>query len=376
MMITLYIAVSAGIFLLEKKACKKHLLSTIILIVGLAILMGANQTIADTYIYMKRYSESVNWSVTNAQWAMSLFMHICNLMGLTYIQFRIFFFIVGLSIICYSVSKVTDEFYVFFIAYFLYTMVIDAAQIKNFMAMAIVSLAITYLTNSNAKNNIKYILLVFLAAGFQITAYAYMPLVIFCNAAIKRKYRALACVPVVLFALLFSNRWTSRYLSNVLLSTIKGDLLERSGRFIAKSVNNGYLVYFLATILIIYITLKLKSQVENSLSASEWEKKFSDVVFLCSIYSLTFVPLYFYAQDFSRLLRNFAIVNHMLFFLAIKCRKNDASMQGTTRQKFVIEKRALINVVYAGYLLYMFYWDVAVYMDTVVTPFFRGNLYL
>lgn len=343
-----------------------------VLVIGLAILMGANETIADTQIYMKRYAESVNWSVTDAQWAMSLFMHMCNLVGLTYIQFRILFFVCGLLLIWFAVSQVEKNIYLFFVVYFIYTMIIDSAQIKNFMAMAFVTVAITYLANPSLKNSVKYVLFILLAAGFQITAYAYLPLVVFCNAAIKRKYRALACLPVLVFAIVFSNRWTSRYLANVLLTTLKGELLERSGRFIANSVNNGYLVYFLATIVIIYITAKLKKQIEKNEYSSEWEKSFANVVYLCSIYSLMFIPLYFYAQDFSRLLRNFTIVNHMLFFLSIRCGKRGER----TGKRYVVKKTALVNGLYIAYLIYMFYWDIAVYMETVVEPFFTGNFYL
>ena len=372
MLIILFILISGLFYLAEKKFCVRHLLSAIILIIGLAVLMGANETIADTYIYMKRYAESVNWSMTDAQWAMALFMHICKLIGLSYIQFRILFFICGLFLICYAVSKVDKNFYLFFLVYFIYTMIIDSAQIKNFMAMAFLTIAITYLANPSIKNSVKYVLLIFLAAGFQITAYAYLPLVVFCNVAIKRKYRALACFPVIAFSFVFSNRGASRYLASILLMTIKGEFLERSGRFIVKSVNNGYLVYFFATIVIIYITMKLKKQVERSEQASVWEKKFANVVFLCSVYSLVFIPLYFYAQDFSRLLRNFAIVNHMLFFLSIKCRKKDTPLKNI----FVVKKSTLVSVLYIVYLLYMFYWDIAVYMETVVLPFFVGNMYL
>ena len=145
------------------------------LITVLAIVMGNNDTIADTSIYLHYYNNAGAWSLVDSQWAIAIFMYVCKIIGLTYIQFRIVYFACGLSIILHVVNRYIKKCTWFVLLYFLYPMMIDAAQIKNFMAMCFLTLALVCLVQEGNRNRLLFVLWCLVAAGFQITAYAYLP---------------------------------------------------------------------------------------------------------------------------------------------------------------------------------------------------------
>lgn len=366
-------AATIVIFLFEKKLKKKNTVSQICFIVSLAILMGWNETIADTEIYQIRYSEAKTWLVDNSQPAMFLFMFLCNKIGLSFLQFKVVFLAFGLFLIDSARKKVANgQAHLFWLLYFIYPMMIDAAQLKNFMAMAFVSYAIVLLAKDGWIHKVGFVILTLIAAGFQITAFAYLPLVVFVNSAFKKRYRILSCLPILGFALLFSNKITSRHLSNYLLTVLKGDVLDRTERFLTASTNHGYIVYILATVVVFGFAKWTKKTVCMRASATNFQKRFTNVVYLCSIYAFLFIPFYFYRQDFSRLLRNFAIVNHFAVMLAMFCTMQDRKLHNIKRRSFTLCRTESIFVGYLIYLAYIFYWDIGVYMDTVVTPFFEN----
>lgn len=355
-----------SIYLCKKK---KYKVLIIITVAVLAVVMGNNEQIADTSVYLSRYNNTVMWSLSDSQWAMSIFMSICKFVGLSYVQFRVVYFAVGMSILFYVVQKFTNKISWFIILYFLYTMIIDAVQLKNFMAMCFLTLALSKLVKGGIKGSIQYIIFCLVAAGFQIIAYAYLPFVVFSNSAIKKRYRIFSCLPILVFALLFSNRYMSSILSGWLLDTLQGNILERASRFILGNLNNGYLVYFVATLAYIFFTFVFNKEINNS-DASINNKRIGELAFLCSLYSLLFMPLYFHAQDFSRLLRNFIVLMHLTFILDIEAKNGYKPVK---IKRFSIKKKNIINLGYVLFMIYMFYWDIAIYWDAVVVQFFEGG---
>ena len=110
----------------------------------------------------------------------------------------------------------------------------------------------------------------------------------------------------------------------------------------------------------------MMKKVENC----EDRKKIIDVAYMCSIYSFAFFPLHLLTIDFSRLFRNFAIINHVAVANALQ-RKDSISIPN--RKGIVSKDKAFLAVSYFVYLLYLFRFDIAGYMETVVIPFFTNN---
>lgn len=379
-MTTLLFGVLAVYFLECRKEKKTHWLSSALFFLVIVLMMGGNSFNADSRIYMQRYAESAaGWDFSDSQWAMSLFGFLCNKAGLSYIAYRTVFFTVGIGLIAFAGYQVLGRISGLLALYLLFPMMIDATQIKNFMAMALFVNAVVLLARRDWKGNLGFVLLIMLAAGFQIMAYAYLPLIIFCNLGYKRSFRFLACLPVFLFAAVFSSGSFGEGMYEFLINTMDSSLVSRIDKFFHREMNLGYLVYIFATGASFFLMRYARRIFLKWGSGTKKQKRMVEIVYLCSIYSFTFIPFYFFAQDFSRLLRNFAIVNHMVVLLALQEKQTELFSSARSRRFLLYlpggEKKILL-ISYLGYLLYLFYWDIGIYWDSVVLAFLNHNVYL
>lgn len=364
-----WLALAMLVCLFEKKN-KKYTVSEIFLLLLIIFMMGGNYGNPDWMAYQIRYQESAAGGfLSNAQWAHSLFGYICNLAGLSYDYYRLLYISVGVLLIYRVLKRYVDFAFLPLIFYMISPMIIDATQLKNFMMMAILSNALPCLIDNSMKSKIKYVALVFLAAGFQVTGFAYLPLVIFCDTGCKKKYRALSVLPIILLDILLARKTAVVNVYYYLLRFLSSDTSTRMQSYGQKQVRYGYLVYWLATFVIFFILWfgkRMMKKVENC----EDRKKIIDVAYMCSIYSFAFFPLHLLTIDFSRLFRNFAIINHVAVANALQ-RKDSISIPN--RKGIVSKDKAFLAVSYFVYLLYLFRFDIAGYMETVVIPFFTNN---
>lgn len=372
----LLVAASLLIYFYERIHSRRHILSSLLLFITVLLAMGGNSENADTWIYMRRYQDATFHAEGSTQWAQQYFLFICNKLGFSFQQFRFIYYLIGLSLICITAYKVISSQPSFLLFYILFPMLIDATQMKNFMAMAILSFAIPFLLNAGWKNKLTYILLIFLAAGFQLAAYAYLPLILFANTTNKKSIRALAILLVAAFSLLFSNRFLGKYLPVFILQNLSETTVVRVQKFFYRQINLGYLVYFLATFIVFFFLRKIHRDMQTFEKAKASEKQFVELCYLCSIYSFAFFPFYLFASDFSRLLRNFSIINHIavvLYIQALRREEKPTSYRGRDRALLIPTRSFFFVVAYLLYLAYMYYWDIAVFYDTVVVPFFTYN---
>lgn len=355
--------------LCERKE-RKYPLSEILLLLLIILMMGGTYGNADWQAYKIRYQESASGNfITNPQWAQSLFGYLCNLLGLNYDQYRLVYVAVGVLLIYRVFKRYTDSAFLPLIFYMISPMIIDATQLKNFMMMAILANALPCLVDGSLKSKIKYILLVVLAAGFQITGFAYLPLVIFCDTGCRTKYRALSVLPIIVLDVLLARKSVVAQFYSTILTFLNSDTSNRMSSYGQKQVSYGYLVYWLATFLIFFMLHYAKKMVQKAENSDE-KKKIIDVAYMCSIYSFAFFPLHLLTIDFSRLFRNFAIMNHVAISNALQRGEN---VTAPKRKGVFARDKTFLAVSYFVYLLYLFRFDIAGYMDTVVIPFFSDN---
>lgn len=375
------LAVVLAVYFFEcRKEKEGHRLSFALLFLVIVLMAGGNSFNADSRIYMRRYGEAAaGWSFQDSQWAMSLFSFLCSRAGLSYMAYRTVFFAVGIGLIAWAGYRVLGRSMGLLALYMLFPMMIDATQMKNFMAMAIVTNAILLLARRDWKGNLGFILLILLAAGFQITAYAYLPLIIFCSLSYKRSVRFAACLPIFLFVVIFSRGSTGEYIYEFVLTAMDSSLISRVDKFFHREMNLGYLVYIFATAASFLLVRYGRRIFLRSHEGTEKQRRVAEIIYLCSIYSFVFIPFYFFAQDFSRLLRNFSIINHIMFLLALKQKKADLFSSARSRRILLYVpkgNRRILLLGYLGYLIYMFYWDIGIYWESVVLAFLNHNFYL
>ena len=100
-----------------------------------------------------------------------LFTFIAAKSGLKFSQFLMLYSSIGLYLILRSFYDYCRYPCLAALLYFIYPFFMDAEQIRNFMAEAIVFFSLRYLRKFSKKNFFSFVILIFLAASFHVAAY-------------------------------------------------------------------------------------------------------------------------------------------------------------------------------------------------------------
>lgn len=346
----------------------KTKVSGILMFIVVVVLMSNQTNLADISNYRIRYAQyQSGWSFGDAQWAMSLYSYVCNLLHLDFFWYRASLILLGMLLIYLALKRLQISSFPFAICYIVFPMIIDAVQLKNFIAMAFIFLAFTFLTEEGAIALIKSLALLFLAAGFHIVAYFYFPFVLFYYIANTEKKRRYATGIIILFSLILSNQSLSNIVLGNILSNFDDSIVQRTSKFFLSRVNLGWIVYVISVLVMFTIMRYICTRYEQKKNDVDNKKyDFIKLAYLCAIFSFSFVPFFFLRQDFSRLIRNFIPIYHSAFILAL----SDSYSDENGVQKVISgDTRTLLIIGYSVFLFYSFYWDISIYRDSVLLPF-------
>ena len=364
----------ADIYLSERALGKsRHGLSAAVLMILIFLLMAGNYQNADTYNYAVEYNENLSeyGIVLTGYWGYYLINSLCKALSLDYYQSRFIVYGLGLFVLLLACHRMGINKFAALLLYMLFPMIIDSTQTKNFVAMALITLALTFLISGKIKDKIIFLALVILAGGFHPICYIYFPLVV-CD---SKKVQVRFALPIVLFALIFANRLMISVLSNYILAHLDGFLASRAGDFFSSRVG-GQWVKFLATAVIIILVFFMRKAILRSPDTTGEQRRFSNIVMYCALFSLIFLPFYFMQSEFARMLRIFFPTFHMLFVMVLGTGKKAPVRYGKyalLSERTVSKSKLLLAVAYFMLLVYMFYWDVYIYKNVVVEPFFVYN---
>lgn len=367
-----------AVYYCENKRMYRHLFSTLLFAILLGLIMGGNFYNADTNIYQITYAESKNFfNVGGSQWAFSLFGWICNSFNFSFSLFRLIFYFVGIILLyIFSIRTLYNPF-PFFIVYMFFPMIIDATQMKNFMAMVIMLNAIVFLNKISFKNILAFLILMIISAGFQITAFIYLPLLFFVP--LFKKNIRIAVFSCSLVAFLFITDVGSEFLRNIILSVVQGELRERVIKFFAPGlVNYGYFVYIIATIFCLLICYWCNKVIHKNKISLTGYYKYLNMYFSIFVYIILFMPFYKYAQDFSRFLRNLIPLLSVCVILSFNSKLIKLNEKNVKFSLFNTKYKPIEIITFMAFfvfIIYEFRWDIGVYWNTVVTPFFNYNLF-
>ena len=366
------VILSAVIYLYEEKHGKSgHRISSMVLFIWIYILLSGNYENADTYNYEVEYNENLTgfgFSVTGF-WGYYFLNKLCQALSMSYYQSRFVAYVIGFLALIMAIDKMKINRYMTLVLYMLFPMLIDGTQTKNFIAMSLLTLAMTFLISGKKSDKIIFMVLIILAGGFHPIFYVYFPLVI-CD---SKKVQTRFVLPIVLFSLIFANRGMSSLLADFILAHLDEFLAERASKFFMSRVG-GYWVKFLATGTIITLVYIMRRAVLLNPDSKDEEKRFSNIVMYCALFSLTFLPFYFWRSDFARLLRSFFPVFHMLFIMFLNVKNIPPIKQG--KKSYMLElatSKPMIIMMYLMLLGYMFYWDIYLFKDIVIIPLFTYN---
>ena len=348
------------IYHFEQRKERKHYVSSMLLCFFIFVVVAGNRFNADYEVYRITYENiSLNLSFgLLANWAYYSLIFFCRFLRLSYEHYRLVAFLIGFYIIWISYNRVSKENYIAFLVYMIYPMMMDCTQMKNFLAMSFLLFGVTMLVTDEKKGKFKFLIALFISSGFHVTSLIYIPLLFLYDNSYRNRTKIISILPVIGFAVVFSNRRMSGFLSKSFLS-ISGDLVNRSNDYLGSSVNNGYLVFFLATFISIALIYLLKKEVESRIDATGNEIRLAKIGFICTIYSLVFFPFYFQNREFSRFFRNFIVIYSLLFSVANK--RESAFLRNHQILQFsrcIRTRKTIINLGYLSLLVYMFYFDI------------------
>lgn len=368
----IFLILSAAIYLYEEKHGKSgHRISSMVLLVLIYVLLAGNYENADTYNYEVEYNENLSgygFSLTG-YWGYYLINCLCKSLGMNYYHSRFVVYGIGFIVLLAAFNRMRINKYAALLLYMLFPMMIDSTQTRSFVAMALITLAITFLINGRIRDKIVFLALIVFSGGFHPICYVYLPLAVCDPKKVEKRF----IWPVVLFSLVFANRFMSSILSDFILMRMDGFSAGRAGLFFTSRVG-GQWVKFSATAGVIVLVYNMRAAILLSSGSTIVEKRFSNIVMYCALFSLAFLPFYFWHSEFSRLLRFFFPSFHMLFIMFLNVGNISPVEQG--KHAFVLEFHILKRLIIAAYFMlniYMFYWDIYIFKDIVITPLFTYN---
>ena len=266
----------------------------------LIIIFGGNTMNSDYIIYEREYY------IYNSEFEMGyeIISQIALRVGLNYNQF-----LFAIGIICYSIvlkifTKYSSFYAVFYTIYFSVFMFYDIIQVRNFICMTFLVVALDLLIE---RKRLLSFAMILLAAQFQIIAYIYIPLCILDIHKKRTKYFYRNCVLLIfLFCVFIFIKGNNVPLLKQLITYMMG---EDSSKlyYLGNKVNYGFLVsYFLQflNVILVYLCKQISKGKEN---LSKYKINFIECCCTINLYGFIAFPLVMVNHNFYRIFRNFCV---------------------------------------------------------------------
>lgn len=285
----------------HKKDGRILTLSFVFIFLFLWILMGFNLTNPDYAYYENLFTRAQDgityFAVESGFWYL---IKLVVKFGIDYQLFLKIYSLIGLLLISNSILRYTKRPSLVLVAYFCYPFLLDVAQIRHFMAVAIFTFAIRYLEKYSIKNLIRYCLLILIATSQQILAFSFFIYLLTYLTDTKKAIKFAVFLTII-------NLIGFRYV-------LKMTFIQRIFSLRDKNINytGGYSVsqfimygcFYAGLLLICYFLYKINNK--NNLSMSS-DNKFRDYknnfIFKVCIYSAFFIPFIMLDFQYTRLFR-------------------------------------------------------------------------
>ena len=334
------------------------------LVILLGVLMGANSSNPDYYVY-KDYFDMVR-SINDI--GFMLMIRFFNLINVDYEYFRLMITILGLTSIHKTVKKFTTNYSFFYLLYFVFPFFIDVVQIRNFFAYSIVLYATPYLIEGTKSGTKKYIALVLIASSIHLTSIVYLIFAFMKN--IKKQNILRLLFYLVVFTIMAVTLYRPLFI-NLMdhVFVLIGRFDERIFYYDVVSTRYGFLFYWTVQFCYIWIIKILRSRMKNINSSGEMNSNhykkniaFIDLVYWINIISLVFIPTYAVHSLFFRFYRNLIPLNYLVIIPAVK------QLKPMSVKKIVI----VLGIVLLSILL--FYVDIyRPFYSVVIQKVFQNN---
>ena len=284
------------------------------------VLMAFNYTRSDYQMYIDLYGKySTTTSLFDAE---ILFQYLCKIGGFFQLDYKVFYAIYSIFPILISglaIKKTTQNISLVAACFMIFPFAIDAAQMRHFLAVSLVTYGSTFIINSNDNKNIlKYLLFNFIAIGFHYSAAFFLFLPIAKKVKKSTLKRIITLLIIIELFMIFSNS----------LIQILGDYLplkKLNAYFITDRWKTNFIGIFSVSIIqlmifpIIYLAKKVYKQ--NCKLFKDYENKekteLLDTIIKFDYIMLFLLPAYFYNVELLRIFSGVILLNYIGISIAL-----------------------------------------------------------
>ncbi|MBF8807374.1 MAG: EpsG family protein [Enterococcus lacertideformus] len=265
-----------------------------VIILGLIFAGGTENT--DMVYYKATYLDDARIKYKATEFGFYYFVQFCRQLHLGLFGMRGLVFLLSTLLIGATVKKYCVNNHLFVIIYTLFLFFIDAIQLRNLLAIAIVIYSFPYLLENK---RLKYFLGVMIASLFHTISLFYLPLLLL-SSKNKKFFIQITIIGAAILELIYAiYNGMPPYINYLIeeFSTNSGRIQQYTERITTGSVQ-VILLFLLNVLLAYWDTLELPKS-----TISPKNKLFSQYVFYASVLLLMFIPLLWYSVEFYRLAR-------------------------------------------------------------------------
>ncbi len=276
------------------------------------IAFNVRQT-PDINNYMIRY----NMDYAGHEYGFILLARFFRNHGATYFEFQNCYLLVAISTISYGLIRLTDNRTFIYIFYFFFPFLLNLVQLRNFMVLAFLVLAIgvSYGNENNIIKRIGWCVLCGLAATQHIVAIAYIPFVFVWDNKKALKFIIGGSLGVTLLLLITPDRMVA-IISNF-INLVADD--TRASIYGVRATQFGIIVMVLESVAMILIAkyssifIDEYNQLLDKMGSTKYiETSHFEFVVNLLYYSSIFWPFYFLNGNFTRLMQNELLIVYMV----------------------------------------------------------------
>lgn len=272
--------------------------------------------------------------------------------GYSYVFMNSILVTIALILIFITIKKYTKNVCFVTSLLFIYPFVDNVIQKRSFLASSIIIFAIPYLFKKSKANIIKFILLCFLAAQIHVSAFIYMLFVM---------------VPFMSYEKMFKN-----VLKILVLGIVMIPVLPKIASFVFPSskvelyfsslkIGVFDMIFWVCfNIGFIFLVCRIKSNKNSDIDYITNIKKIA-------IFSLIFLPLFYYEPTFIRIYRNLLVFNYIAL--------SQIQMSGRKIYVSVLKSTTLI-ISYTVFAFIVVYAIAGSGIEKMVFAIFENNLFL
>lgn len=330
--------------------------------------------LSDYQNYQNSYNQIENINLSDSNEYMYILLYkLGNLLSLDFFAFRLLLIMICFfAIYVFLIKKYALNTNYILLMYLLYPMIIDSEHFQNFIAMTIFLVTVPLLKKSTLKKNILFLIMIIILSSLH-TSFILYGFLIFVNAKEQNKVvKIIATFSIFLtVATLFNNNQIP--FTSSIISIVEN---ERIGGYLKTSTNLGFLIpitLHLTSVGLVYWSKKILDK-KTQLVLENYNKNFEilnekmsfvNLVFWINLVGIVYFPLFVLNLEFYRIVRNFLILNYIVYSLASN------SLKKGSLYKVIFN----IAIILSQVLWVILDLSFAKPLDRVLIPFFTENTF-